>query len=118
GVEVGRDVPLDALLEGYDAVFLGLGAYRYTAGGLPGQELDRVLPALPFLVQNGRIVTGGDPAGRPIAGWEDTLALPDLRGRRVGGLGGGDTGMDCLRSAGRLGAAEATFAYRRGEASM
>ena len=118
GVEVGRDVTLDALLDGYDAVFLGLGAYRYTDGGLPGQELDRVLPALPFLVQNGRIVTGGDPRGRPIAGWEDTLALPDLRGRRVVVLGGGDTGMDCVRSAVRLGAAEVTCAYRRDEANM
>lgn len=118
GVEVGRDLPLQALLDGYDAVFLGLGAYRYTDGGLPGQELDRVLPALPFLVQNGRIVTGGDPHGRPIAGWEDTLQLPDLKGRRVVVLGGGDTGMDCVRSAVRLGAAEVTCAYRRGEADM
>jgi len=62
GVEVGRDVPLGTLLTDYDAVFLGLGAYRYTDGGLPGQDLSGVLPALPFLVQNGRIVSGGDAA--------------------------------------------------------
>ena len=35
GVEIGRDVTLDALLEEFDAVFLGTGAYRYTDGGLP-----------------------------------------------------------------------------------
>jgi glutamate synthase (NADPH/NADH) small chain len=118
GVEVGKDVAIEALLGEYDAVFLGTGAYRYTDGGLPGQDLKHVLPALPFLVQNGRIVSGNDPWGRPIAGWEDTMALPDLTGKRVVVLGGGDTGMDCVRSAIRLGAAKVTCAYRRDEANM
>ena len=118
GVEVGRDVAIETLLQDYDAVFLGLGAYRYTDGGLPGQDLPGVLPALPFLVQNGRIVGGDAPDGRPIAGWETALALPDLRGKRVVVLGGGDTGMDCVRSAVRLGAAQVTCAYRRDEANM
>ena len=123
GVEIGRDVLIDALLADYDAVFLGTGAYRYTDGGLAGQDLKHVLPALPFLVQNGRIISGNDAPhlqgrGRPIAGWEDTLELPDLNGKRVVVLGGGDTGMDCVRSAIRLGAAKVTCAYRRDEASM
>jgi glutamate synthase (NADPH/NADH) small chain len=118
GVEVGKDVAIEELLGEYDAVFLGTGAYRYTDGGLPGQDLKHVLPALPFLVQNGRIVSGNDPWGRPIAGWEDTMALPDLVGKRVVVLGGGDTGMDCVRSAIRLGAAKVTCAYRRDEANM
>ncbi len=118
GVEIGRDIAMDTLLREYDAVFLGTGAYRYTDGGLPGQDLPGVLPALPFLVQNGRIVTGGDTWGRPIAGWEDTLTLPKLAGKRVVVLGGGDTGMDCVRSAVRLGAASVTCAYRRDEANM
>src|SRR5688572_877084 len=120
GVEVGRDVSMPALLEEFDAVFLGLGSYRYTDGGLPGQDLANVLPALPFLVHNGRIVHGaGDNAtGRPIAGWEDHVALPDLRGQRVVVLGGGDTGMDCVRSAVRLGAARVSCVYRRDEANM
>lgn len=118
GVEIGRDVGFDALLEEYDAVFLGLGSYRYTDGGLPGQDLRNVLPALPFLVQNGRIVIGDDTQGRPIAGWEDEIALPDLHGKHVVVLGGGDTGMDCVRSAVRLGAASVRCVYRRDEANM
>jgi len=119
GVEIGRDISIDALLADFDAVFLGLGSYRYTDGGLPGQDLRNVLPALPFLVQNGRIVVGTDNnQSRPIAGWEDQLALPDLRGKRVVVLGGGDTGMDCVRSAVRLGAAQVSCVYRRDEASM
>ncbi|RBH03607.1 glutamate synthase small subunit, partial [Xanthomonas oryzae pv. oryzae] len=96
GVEIGRDISIEQLLGEYDAVFLGTGAYRYTDGGLPGQDLKNVLPALPFLVQNSRIVSGNDPHGRPIAGWENQLALPDLTGKRVVVLGGGDTGMDCV----------------------
>lgn len=118
GVEIGKDLAIEELLADYDAVFLGTGAYRYTDGGLPGQDLKHVLPALPFLVQNGRIVGGNDPWGRPIAGWEDTMVLPDLAGKRVVVLGGGDTGMDCVRSAIRLGAAKVTCAYRRDEANM
>ena len=118
GVEIGRDVAIEELLAEYDAVFLGTGAYRYTDGGLAGQDLKHVLPALPFLVQNGRIVSGNDPWGRPIAGWEDTMQLPDMAGKRVVVLGGGDTGMDCVRSAIRLGAAKVTCAYRRDEANM
>ncbi|NDK38889.1 glutamate synthase small subunit [Pseudoxanthomonas gei] len=118
GVEIGKDLGIEDLLADYDAVFLGTGAYRYTDGGLPGQDLKNVLPALPFLVQNGRIVGGNDPWGRPIAGWEDTIQLPDMAGKRVVVLGGGDTGMDCVRSAIRLGAAKVTCAYRRDEANM
>jgi glutamate synthase (NADPH/NADH) small chain len=118
GVEIGRDIGLDELLRDFDAVFLGLGSYRYTDGKLPGQSLQNVLPALPFLVQNGRIVIGDDPEGRPIAGWEDQVALPDLHGKRVVVLGGGDTGMDCVRSALRLGAASVHCLYRRDEANM
>ncbi|MES2672308.1 MAG: FAD-dependent oxidoreductase [Pseudomonadota bacterium] len=119
GVEIGRDIAMDALLADFDAVFLGLGSYRYTDGGLPGQDLRNVLPALPFLVQNGRIVVGTeDTQSRPIAGWEDQLQLPDLHGKRVVVLGGGDTGMDCVRSAVRLGAGQVSCVYRRDEASM
>ena len=118
GVEIGKDVAIEELLAEYDAVFLGTGAYRYTDGGLAGQDLKHVLPALPFRVQNGRIVSGNDPWGRPIAGWEDTMQLPDMAGKRVVVLGGGDTGMDCVRSAIRLGAAKVTCAYRRDEANM
>ncbi|MGH8079768.1 MAG: FAD-dependent oxidoreductase [Lysobacter sp.] len=120
GVEIGRDVAFDALIAEFDAVFLGLGSYRYTDGGIPGQDLRNVLPALPFLVQNGRVVHGDGETLRsaPIAGWEDQLELPDLRGKRVIVLGGGDTGMDCVRSAVRMGAAQVRCVYRRDEVNM
>jgi glutamate synthase (NADPH/NADH) small chain len=127
GLEIGRDRTLDQLLAEFDAVFAGTGAYRYVDASLPGQQLPGVVPALPFLVANGRQVLHGDALDRgseaartawPIAGWSHAAPLLDVRGKRVVVLGGGDTGMDCVRTAVRLGAAEVTCIYRRDEAAM
>jgi glutamate synthase (NADPH/NADH) small chain len=109
GVEVGRDLEFDALLDPYDAVFVGTGAYREVAADLPGDHLPGVLPALPFLIANARRLLGDGADADPQL---------DLRGKRVVVLGGGDTGMDCNRTAIRLGAASVTCVYRRDEANM
>ncbi|UXI68464.1 FAD-dependent oxidoreductase [Tahibacter amnicola] len=108
GVEIGRDLAFDALLRDYDAVFMATGAYAFVDGRLPGQDLPGVLPALPFLVANARRLLG-------TAGGD---AVPDLAGKRVVVLGGGDTAMDCVRSSIRLGAAKVSCVYRRDEANM
>ncbi len=108
GVEIGVDLPMAQLLDEYDAVFLGLGTYAAVDGGLPGIELRGVHRALPYLIGNVNALLGirdGDP-------------LIDLRGKQVVVLGGGDTGMDCNRTAIRQGAASVTCAYRRDEANM
>ncbi len=119
GVEVGTDVSFDQLLGEYDAVFVGLGAYRYVDGALPGQELPGVVPALPFLVRNAREVLGTSSNGSArIAGWAHAAPSIDLTGKRVIVLGGGDTGMDCVRTSIRRGAASVTCVYRRGESDM
>lgn len=107
--EVGRDVSVSALLRDYDALFLGTGAYTAVDGDLPGRQLPGVQQALPFLVANSRRVLGTATAPDP--------AL-DLSGKRVVVLGGGDTAMDCVRTAVRLGAAQVSCVYRRDEASM
>jgi glutamate synthase (NADPH/NADH) small chain len=117
--EIGRDIGFDTLMADFDAVFLGVGAYRYVDGALPGQDLPGVLPALPFLVGNARNVLGTpEPLRKPIAGWSAPMPPVDLHGRRVVVLGGGDTGMDCVRTAVRLGAARVTCIYRRDAADM
>jgi glutamate synthase (NADPH/NADH) small chain len=108
GVEVDGALGAE-LLRDFDAVFLGTGAYTAVDGRLPGQDLSGVLPALPFLVANAR-----RQLGRP---HRDDPAF-ELAGKRVLVLGGGDTAMDCVRSAMRLGAAEVSCAYRRGEDDM
>ncbi|HUW52111.1 MAG TPA: FAD-dependent oxidoreductase [Rhodanobacter sp.] len=106
GREVGRDVEFGQLLEEYDAVFVGTGAYTYVDGQLPGRELLGVHDALPFLIANTERLLLGEPAAI------------DLAGKHVVVLGGGDTGMDCNRTAIRLGAASVTCVYRRDESSM
>ena len=104
--EVGRDIEFGQLLDDYDAVFVGTGAYTFVDGKLPGRELHGVHDALPFLIGNTERLLRNEPA--PI----------DLAGKRVVVLGGGDTGMDCNRTSIRLGAASVTCIYRRDEASM
>ena len=108
GVEIGRDIAFDELLDTHDAVFVGSGAYTFVDGRLDGRELEGVHDALPFLIANvDRLL---DDAPLP--------AMLDLAGKHVVVLGGGDTGMDCNRTAIRLGAASVTCVYRRDEPSM
>jgi glutamate synthase (NADPH/NADH) small chain len=106
GVAIGEDLGFDTLLTEFDAIFLGLGTYRPVSGNLPGETLPGVLQALPYLVSNTRHQLGLD------------AEAIDLRGKRVVVLGGGDTAMDCNRTAVRQGAASVTCVYRRDEANM
>jgi glutamate synthase (NADPH/NADH) small chain len=107
--EIGRDIPLTRLLDEFDAVFMGMGTYTYMKGGFPGENLPGVLEALPFLVSNIRHRLG---LARP----EEPLHT--MKDQRVVVLGGGDTAMDCNRTAIRQGAATVTCAYRRDEVNM
>ncbi len=107
--EIGRDLAFADLLRDHDAVFVGTGAYTEVDGALPGQDAPGMHAALPYLIANGRRVLGTA---------RDDDALPDFNGKRVVVLGGGDTAMDCVRTAVRLGASRVTCAYRRGEADM
>ena len=109
GVEIGRDLDFAQLLADYDAVFLGMGTYRYVKGGLPGEDLPGVHEALPYLVGN---------INRVLELESDAAACVDLEGRHVVVLGGGDTAMDCNRTAIRQGAASVTCTYRRDEDAM
>jgi glutamate synthase (NADPH/NADH) small chain len=109
GIDIGRDIAFEALVDDYDAVFMATGAYTYVDGQLPGQDLPGVHAALPFLIANARRLLG--------TGTADDV-LPDLTGKRVVVLGGGDTAMDCVRTSVRLGAARVTCVYRRDEANM
>jgi len=109
GVEIGSDLPFESLLAEYDAVFLGMGTYRSVTGELPGERLPGVHEALPYLIAN--INRELDLPGAE-------QGFIDLRGKRVVVMGGGDTGMDCNRTAIRQGAESVTCTYRRGEAHM
>ena len=107
--EIGRDVDFATLTRDYDAVFLGTGAYQFVDGKLPGQTLPGVHAALPFLIANMRRLLGTATAAD---------VMPELLGKRVVVLGGGDTSMDCVRTSVRHDAESVTLVYRRDEASM
>lgn len=105
GVTIGKDLTLAQLLNDFAAVYLGIGALKPKPLDCPGADLKGVLQGLPFLAQK----------NAPIA-----LGLPpvEVKGKRVVVLGGGDSAMDCLRTAIRCGAAETVCAYRRDLANM
>ena len=109
GTEVGTDIAFEALLEEYAAVFLGMGTYTPVKGGFAGEELPGVHAALPYLISNIQHELGFEGAAR---------ALISMAGRRVVVLGGGDTAMDCNRTAVRQGAESVTCTYRRDEHNM
>ncbi|MEL6301346.1 MAG: FAD-dependent oxidoreductase [Pseudomonadota bacterium] len=106
---IGEDIPFEKLESEFDAVFLGMGTYTYVRGGFPGEDMPGVFDALPFLVSN---------VYRTMEQHERVIPGMNLAGRRVVVLGGGDTGMDCNRTALRQGAASVTCAYRRDEQNM
>ncbi len=97
-VEVGEDVRLNEIAEGYDAVFLSIGTWKEAWVHLPGTELTGVIPALPFLEAMAR-----------------EQAVPV--GRNVVVIGGGNAAVDSARTARRMGA-EVTIVYRRERKDM
>jgi len=109
GVEVGKDVGFEALVNEYDAVFLGMGTYKYMQAGIPGEDLPGVFPALDFLISNVNHCHGYEKSA------SDYISM---QGRHVVVLGGGDTAMDCNRTSIRQSAASVTCAYRRDEENM
>jgi len=110
-VVVGKTVTLDELLgrEGFDAVFVATGAGLPVFPNIPGEHLCGVYSANEFLTRVNLMRAGQPGADEPVF---------DCRGKDVVVIGGGNTAMDAVRTAVRLGAATATVVYRRSEAEM
>ena len=106
---IGDDKSFDSLLDEFDAVFLGMGTYTNVRGGFEGEKLPGVYDALPYLVAS---------AYKELAADRKDATEINLAGKQVVVLGGGDTGMDCNRTAIRQGAASVSCAYRRDEKNM
>lgn len=107
--EIGKDIPMQELMDEYDAVFMGMGTYKYMKGGFPGEDLPGVYDALPFLVSS---------VNRNLGFEKDPSEYISVKGKRVVVLGGGDTAMDCNRTSVRQGATSVVCAYRRDEENM
>ncbi len=107
--EIGLDIDADDLLDEFDAVFLGMGTYTAMKGGFEGEELPGVYKALDYLIGNVNEKMG-------YAQPEENFI--DLKGKTVVVLGGGDTAMDCVRTAVRQQAEQVFCVYRRDEENM
>ncbi|EQB2600966.1 FAD-dependent oxidoreductase [Aeromonas salmonicida] len=107
--EVGKDVTFADLLGEFDAVFLGVGTYKYMKGGFENETAPGVYDALPYLISNANRLLGFEKAQADYI---------DFAGKQVVVLGGGDTAMDCVRTAIRQGADKVICAYRRDAENM
>lgn len=108
--EVGTDITIEQLLAEFDAVFVGAGTYLSMRAGLDNEQAPGVYEALPYLTANTKHLMGLPQ--------QDDAPYVNLAAQRVVVLGGGDTAMDCLRTAVRQQAASVICAYRRDEANM
>lgn len=107
--EIGVDISFEDLLNEYDATFLGMGTYTSMKGDFPGENMNGVYEALPYLV--------GNTAQHGKFDVKDST-YTNLEGKRVIVLGGGDTAMDCNRTSIRQGAKSVSCVYRRDEENM
>jgi glutamate synthase (NADPH/NADH) small chain len=112
--EIGRDLAFADLRARHDAVLIATGVYRARDIGGPGAGLPGIVPALAYLTASNRQGLGdGSP---DFIG--EAPGLLNARGKNVVVIGGGDTAMDCVRTAMRQGAASVRCLYRRDRANM
>ncbi len=111
GVSLGQGVSLGELRERHDAVLIATGAHQARRLEVPGSSLKGVVPAMEYLVaQNRREFGDALPPAKD--------RLFDARGKRVVVIGGGDTAMDCVRTAVRQEAKSVRCIYRRDREAM
>ncbi len=111
GQGIGEGLDFDELRGRHDAILIATGVYKPRDIGGPGAGLDGIEPALKFLTASNRQGLGDNVPDF------DSGAL-NAAGKRVVVIGGGDTAMDCVRTAVRQGAASVKCLYRRDQANM
>jgi glutamate synthase (NADPH) small chain len=109
--EVGRDASLDDLRARHDAVLIATGVYKAREIRTPGIGLNGIVPALDYLTASNR-----KGFGDMVAAFDNGLL--NAHGRNVVVIGGGDTAMDCVRTAIRQGAKSVKCLYRRDRENM
>lgn len=109
--EIGRDATLQELRSRHDAVLIATGVYRARDFQAPGSGLKGIVAALDYLTASNRTGLGDD-----VPGFADGTL--NAAGKRVVVIGGGDTAMDCVRTAVRQGAVSVKCLYRRNRVNM
>ena len=109
--EIGRDISMQELRDRHDSVLVATGVYKARDITVPGIGLNNVVPALEYLTTSNRVGLGETPDAYTSGGL-------NADGKRVVVIGGGDTAMDCVRTAVRQGAKAVTCLYRRDRSNM
>ena len=109
--EVGRDISFGELRRRHDTVLIATGVYRARDMKAPGVGLSNIVPALEYLTASNRMGLGDS-----VPAFEDGRL--DATDKDVVVIGGGDTAMDCVRTAVRQGARSVKCLYRRNRANM
>ena len=109
--EVGRDSTLEELKEKHDAVLIATGVYKAREIDVPGKDLENVFPAMKFLTASNK-----KGLGDSVPEFEDGTL--NAEGKDVVVIGGGDTAMDCVRTAIRQKAKSVSCLYRRDKKNM
>ncbi len=109
--DVGHDISFAEIREQHDAVLIATGVYKSRDLGGPGAGLQGIVKALDYLTASNRKSFGDDVP-------EFDSGELDAKGKRVVVIGGGDTAMDCVRTAIRQGATSVKCLYRRDRANM
>ena len=106
GCDVGVDISFEKLREKHQTILIATGVYKARDLSCPGAETDGVQAALPYLIESNR------------RGLGDDVPAETAKDKNVIVIGGGDTAMDCVRTAIREGAKSVTCLYRRDQANM
>jgi glutamate synthase (NADPH/NADH) small chain len=109
--DIGGATPFAQLRDQHDAVLIATGVYQARQITGPGSGLAGIVPALEYLITSNRMGLGDEVP-------DFQSGLLDAAGKRVVVIGGGDTAMDCVRTAVRQGAKSVTCLYRRDRANM
>jgi glutamate synthase (NADPH/NADH) small chain len=109
--EIGRDASLDDLRARHDAILVCTGVYKARELAAPGAGSKGVVKALDYLIASNKTGMGDEVEAF-------TSGALDAKGKDVVVIGGGDTAMDCVRTAVRQGARSVTCLYRRDKANM
>jgi glutamate synthase (NADPH/NADH) small chain len=109
--DVGVDLSFDAIRGQHDAVLIATGVYKIREIEAPGVGAKGIVKALDYLTASNRKSFGDEVA-------EFDSGMLDAAGKRVVVIGGGDTAMDCVRTAIRQGAQSVKCLYRRDRANM
>ncbi len=109
--EIGTDLAFDALRGMHDAVLIATGVYRSNELRAPGAQAGGIVRAIDYLTASNRVSLGDTVP-------EFENGELNAAGKRVVVIGGGDTAMDCVRTAIRQGAESVKCLYRRDRANM